>query len=48
MVSVTGVLPAPAAREDGEKVAIAPGGKPLTVRLIAVGKATPEGLTSRL
>jgi hypothetical protein len=33
---------------EGEKAAVAPGGKPLTVRVTAVGNATPDGLSKRL
>jgi hypothetical protein len=33
---------------EGEKEAVAPGGKPLTVRVTAVGNVIPEGLSNRL
>src|SRR5271163_4902466 len=45
MVSVTGVVAAPAAIDEGEKVAVAPGGRPLTLKAIDAGIAVPEGLT---
>lgn len=47
-VSVTGVAPAPAAREEGENVAVAPDGKPLTLRVTAEGNGAPEGFSKRL
>jgi hypothetical protein len=46
MVSVTFVDPLPAARIDGENVAVAPVGSPLTDKVTAAGKVVlPTGLT---
>jgi len=42
-VSVTSVLPAPAAIEAGENVAVAPDGSPLTDKLMAEGNVVPLG-----
>ena len=49
-VRVTVVEPAPDAMEVGEKVAVAPFGKPLTVNVIAAGKvvAGETGLTIKV
>jgi hypothetical protein len=38
MVMVTVVVPAPVAIEAGEKVTVAPGGRPLTEKLTVAGK----------
>jgi hypothetical protein len=50
MLSVTAVAGLPAATVAGEKVAVAPGGRPLTLKLIASGRmvAPVPGLSIRL
>ena len=42
-VSVTVVAPAPDGMLAGEKVAVAPVGRPVTAKLIAAGNVTPFG-----
>lgn len=50
MVRVTGVEPAPVAMEAGEKLYVAPDGRPAAVSVIVAGKvvACATGLTVRL
>ena len=48
MVSVTGVTALPAAMVAGEKVAVAPVGRPVTENVIASGKVVPVSASVRL